>query len=200
MTAYTNYQLPASHFNGNHNSHSQHQTTQDPFASQDFFATTPARSSSSAPARSASAPASNMADIIASQERAMAQSKRGNSSSRALVTTTNTHGSYPTTSTSMVVSPTSRNRPAGTSDAIHPMKKEMKQRRHVKMAAGGVGGALMGTLVLGPVGTVLGIPIGVYTTNKLAKQGERRAQRKFEQHSVQEQAMNSKAMQSAAFC
>lgn len=100
----------------------------------------------------------------------------------------------------MVVSPTSRNRPAGTSDAIHPMKKEMKQRRHVKMAAGGVGGALMGTLVLGPVGTVLGIPIGVYTTNKLAKQGERRAQRKFEQHSVQEQAMNSKAMQSAAFC
>ena len=71
----------------------------------------------------------------------------------------------------MVVAPNSRN-PATTSDAVHPLKKTMKKQRHVKMAAGGVGGALVGTLVLGPFGTVLGIPIGVYTTNKISKQGE----------------------------
>jgi hypothetical protein len=186
MTTYTNYQLPASHFNGN--SYSQH-PSQDHFANQDHFATPPARLTSSAPAS-----AFNMTDIIASQERAMEQAKRGGSSSRALTTTTNTH---PSSSSTMVV-PNSRS-PVG-SDAVHPLKKEMKKKRHVKMAGGGVGGALVGTLVLGPVGTVLGIPIGVYTANKLSKQGERRAQRKFEQHGVQEQAMNSKAMQSAAFC
>jgi hypothetical protein len=192
MTTYTNYQLPASHYDGN--SYSQH-TTQDPFVNQDHFATPPARLTSSAPAsRSDSSSASNMTDIIASQERAMEQAKRASSSSRALTTTTNTH---PSSSRTLVVQ---KSHNPGSSDAVHPLKKEMKQRRHVKMAAGGVGGALVGTLVLGPVGTVLGIPIGVYTTNKLSKQGERRAQRKFEQHGVQEQAMNSKAMQSAAFC
>jgi hypothetical protein len=208
--AYTNYQLPASHYpnnnngngnsNGNSNSYSHHHTattptTQDPFADQDFFATTPTRLTSSAPPTSTP---SNMADIIASQERAMEQARSrtssGSSSSRALTTTTNTPSSHnPSTSGTP-------NNNSNSSDAVHPLKKEMKQRRHVKMAAGGVGGAVLGTLVLGPFGTVLGAPIGVYTANKISKKGERRAQRKFEQHNVQQQAMNSSAMQSAAFC
>jgi hypothetical protein len=187
MTTYTNYQLPASHYDGN--SYSKHTTQDDPFANQDRFATPPTRLTSSPPAS-----AFNMTEIIASQERIMEQAKRESSSSRALTTTTNTH---PSSSRTLVV-PQSRN-PVG-SDAVHPLKKEMKQKRHVKMAGGGVAGALVGTLVLGPFGTVLGIPIGIYTANKLSKQGERRAQRKFEQHSVQEQAMNSIAMQSAVFC
>jgi hypothetical protein len=77
------------------------------------------------------------------------------------------------------------------SDAVHPLKREMKQRRHAGMALGGVSGALVGTLVLGPLGTVLGAPIGVYSANKLSKQGERRAQRKWEQRSVQDAAAHS---------
>jgi hypothetical protein len=67
------------------------------------------------------------------------------------------------------------------------------------MALSGVGGALVGivvgTLVLGPVGTVLGpflgAPIGCYTANKLSKKGERRAQRQWEQRSVQDAAAHS---------
>jgi hypothetical protein len=195
MTAYTNYQLPASHYNSN--SYSQ-PTTQDPFASEDPFAATPTRLASSTPASaspSSNSSAFNMAEIIASQERAMEQAKSRNSPSRAITTTTNTH---PSSNRSMVVAPNSQN-PTG-SDAVHPLKKQMKRQRHAKMAAGGVGGALVGTLVLGPVGTFLGAPIGCYTANKISKKGERRAQRKFEQHSVREQAMNSPSMQSGAFC
>jgi hypothetical protein len=55
-------------------------------------------------------------------------------------------------------------------------------------------------LVMGPVGTVLGAPIGCYTANKLSKQGERRAQRKWEQRSVQNYAAeHSTVVQSGTF-
>ena len=92
----------------------------------------------------------------------------------------------------VVTVPTSQNNPMmGTSEAIHPRKSQMKREQHAKLAVSVVSGALVGTLVLGPVGTVLGAPLGCYTAKKLSKHGERQAQRKWEHASVQHAATQS---------
>jgi hypothetical protein len=130
--------------------------------------------------------------IAASQGSLLREIQRQTSSRRLLESQHPNHREL-----AIITVPMSTN-PIG-SDSIHPRKTEMKRERHVKMAVGVVSGALVGTLVLGPVGTVLGAPIGCYTANKLSKQGERRAQRKWEQRSVQDAAAHSCLVQSGAY-
>lgn len=135
-------------------------------------------------------------DIIASQERAMEEARKrrnnnntGSSSSRALTTTSSTN----------VMVPRSQN-PMG-SDSVHPHRSQWKKTRGSKTVAGATGGAILGGIAFGPafpVGMVLGGAVGGYATNKLSKQGERRAQRKWEQSSVQEGAVHSLTAKSHA--
>jgi len=125
------------------------------------------------------------ADIIASQERALAAIRkqqptapRNSESSRAL--TVPFQSSY-------------RSNPSG-SVSIHPNRMDMKEQRKTKTAAGVVGGAVVGGLVFGPafpVGMVLGGTVGGYASNKISKTGERRAQRKWEQNIFQRGAKES---------
>jgi len=82
--------------------------------------------------------------------------------------------------------PFSRN-PTG-SDSVHPHKAQMKQGRKVTTAAAATGGALIGAIVTGPafpVGALIGGAVSGYTANKIHKQGERRAQRNWEQANFQ---------------
>jgi uncharacterized protein YcfJ len=76
-------------------------------------------------------------------------------------------------------------------DAIHPNKYKMKQQRRGMTAMGAVGGAVVGTMVFPVIGTAVGGAAAGYACNKLSKQGERRAQRKWEQTSFQRQASQS---------
>jgi hypothetical protein len=132
-------------------------------------------------------------EIVESQQRAMEQAKQrqqqhhnGNGSagtdSRALATT----------SVRTLAVPRSNN-PVG-SDAIHPNRMQWKAARGSKTVVGATSGAIIGGLAFGPafpVGMVLGGAVGGYATNKLSKQGERRAQREWEQSSVQHGAKHS---------
>lgn len=123
------------------------------------------------------------ADIVASQARALAQIRKQQT------TTSRNPSHYNAPSQALVVPfevPCSCN-PSG-SDSIHPQRMVMKQQRKAKTAAGVVGGAVVGGLAFGPafpVGMVLGGTVGGYATNKISKSGERRAQRKWEQHTFQ---------------
>eukprot|EP00529_Nitzschia_sp_RCC80_P031803 CAMPEP_0113462120 /NCGR_PEP_ID=MMETSP0014_2-20120614/11912_1 /TAXON_ID=2857 /ORGANISM="Nitzschia sp." /LENGTH=362 /DNA_ID=CAMNT_0000353941 /DNA_START=234 /DNA_END=1322 /DNA_ORIENTATION=+ /assembly_acc=CAM_ASM_000159 len=97
-----------------------------------------------------------------------------------------------TTSPTNLVVPRSSN-PTG-SDAVVPTKYQMKSTRKVKMGAGAVGGAVVGGVLFGPawpIGAVAGGAAGAYGTKQIAKVSERRAQRKYEKRSVQQQASNS---------
>jgi hypothetical protein len=75
--------------------------------------------------------------------------------------------------------------------AIHPGRRKMKTRRTRRTAGGALGGCIVGGLVLGPIGIVVGAPVGAYATNKICKKGERRAQRKFEHENFQKIASTS---------
>ena len=61
-----------------------------------------------------------------------------------------------------------------------------KTRRKRRTAGGAVGGAVARTLILGPVGSVLGDATGGVATNKLCKARERIRQRKHEQQNFQQ--------------
>ena len=135
-------------------------------------------------------------EIIASQERAMEEAKNrqrhgsGGSGSS---------GSERRVTVQTAVVPRSSN-PAG-SDAVHPNRNQWKQSRGAKTAVGATSGAIIGGIAFGPafpVGMVLGGAVGGYATNKLSKHGERRAQRDWEQSSVQHGAMSSLAGRSHA--
>ena len=135
------------------------------------------------------------ADIIASQERALAEAKQ-----RALTTSSARTGNS-TTSQALVPAipeiPESTN-PTG-SDAVHPNRLVWKKTRGGKTVAGAAGGAIVGGVIFGPafpVGMVLGGAAGGYVTNKLSKCGERRAQRKWEQTNYQRVAAHSQATHS----
>jgi len=137
------------------------------------------------------------ADIIASQERAMAEAKQ-----RALTRTSTTATRSNTTSQALVPAlppvPESNN-PTG-SDAVHPDRLVWKQTRGTKTAAGAASGAIVGGVLFGPafpVGMVLGGAAGGYVTNKLSKHGERRAQRKWEQTNYQRVAAHSQVAHSS---
>jgi hypothetical protein len=85
--------------------------------------------------------------------------------------------------------PSSRN--AHGSDAVHPDKLKMKKNRKKKTAAAATSGAIIGGLCFGPawpLGVVVGGAVGGVAGKQLAKVGERRAQRKYEQHSFQQTA------------
>ena len=86
-------------------------------------------------------------DVLASQERALSAARSGQDRSRnngnGVLTVHNPN------SAGVLAIPRSRN-PTG-SDSVHPLKREMKQRRQVATTAGAVGGAIVGTVLLGPV-------------------------------------------------
>ena len=91
--------------------------------------------------------------------------------------------------------PRSRN-PTG-SDSVHPHKKQMKEGRKVTTAAAATGGALVGAILTGPafpVGALVGGTVSGYAANKLHKQGERRAQRKWEKQNFQQYASSQSAV------
>jgi hypothetical protein len=133
-------------------------------------------------------------EIIASQERALAEAKQ-----RAVTRTSNSL----TTTTSGALVPSipvvpESNNPTG-SDAVHPNRLVWKQTRGTKTCAGAAGGAIVGGVIFGPafpVGMVLGGAAGGYVTNKLSKHGERRAQRKWEQSNYQQAAAHSQVAHS----
>jgi hypothetical protein len=127
------------------------------------------------------------ADIVASQERAMNEIKRQSHSSAPINHESHDHLKVPKSSN-----------PTG-SDAVHPYKKQMKQDRHLKMAIGGVGGAIFGTLIGGPIGLVFITPLAIYGSNKISKKGEKRAQRRWEKASVQRGANASLTAHAGAF-
>lgn len=150
----------------------------------------------------------DLAAIIASQERAMAEARERNlqgPSSSMISSTSSTysnsnrgnalvpqapHSAPPST----LVDSTAQRNSRKISDAIHPGKFSMKSERKTKTAAGAASGAVIGGLMFGPafpVGMVLGGAVGGYATNKLSKSGERRAQREYEQANFQKQALRS---------
>jgi hypothetical protein len=75
--------------------------------------------------------------------------------------------------------------------AIHPDRRKMKKQRARRTAGGALGGCIVGGLVLGPLGIIVGAPVGAYTTNKICKKAERRAQRKFEHKNFEKIASTS---------
>ena len=133
-------------------------------------------------------------EIIASQERAMEEAK--NRQRNGSLSSSSSSSERRVTAHAMGV-PSSSN-PAG-SDAVHPNRNQWKQSRGAKTAVGATSGAIIGGIAFGPafpVGMVLGGAMGGYATNKLSKHGERRAQREWEQSSVQHGAMASLASRS----
>jgi hypothetical protein len=130
-----------------------------------------------------------MAEIISSQEQALRQSQLSNSYK------------HPRTSnqsnTTIVPVGTNMNKPKSTAsrilltEAIHPDKYRMKQKRRDTTAVGIVGGAVVGTMVFPVIGTAIGGAAAGYACNKLSKHSERKAQRQWEQNSFQRQASQS---------
>jgi hypothetical protein len=118
-------------------------------------------------------------DIVASQARAWRDAQVRNQQQPSTSLTTTFQPTRPNV-------PNSRN-PNG-SDGVHPNKAGMKTERQITTAAAAAGGAVVGAIVTGPifpVGMVVGGAISGYTANKMHKQGERRAQRKWEQSNFQ---------------
>jgi len=125
-------------------------------------------------------------EIVAAQERALAECKQRQ------MTRHNNDTIRTLANVREMQIPESDN-PTG-SDAVHPDRPAWKRNRGGKTIAGTAGGALVGGLIFGPafpVGIVLGGAAGGYATNKLSKQGERRAQRKWEQANFQRGADRS---------
>lgn len=123
-------------------------------------------------------------EIIKSQEMAWKSALERNSSQQQETTTMTTYSNGAAQPNIPV--PRSRN-PSG-SDAVHPYKQQMKEGRKVTTAAAATGGALAGAILTGPafpVGALIGGVAAGYSANKLHKQGERRAQRKWEQSNFQ---------------
>ena len=137
-------------------------------------------------------------DIIKAQSQALEQAR-----ARTVSNNSNTAEpvmDHPTDSSNAGVLHVPRSTLKSGSDAVLPGKKKMRKSRKLHTVAGGATGAICGTLILGPVGTVLGGAAGAYGSNKLHKSSERKAQRKFEQRSVQQGALKAKGIQSASFC
>ena len=78
---------------------------------------------------------------------------------------------------------------------LDPKKDKRKQTRKLKTATGAVGGAVVGGLILGPVGVVLGAGGGAAISNKVAKSRDKRKQSEFEQRNFQKGADHSVARQ-----
>ena len=78
--------------------------------------------------------------------------------------------------------------PRQTVDDIRRERLEKKKRRETKTAAGAVGGMVAGGAVLGPLGVVVGAAVGGYCTRTVAKQSQKRAERKREQREFADHA------------
>lgn len=131
-------------------------------------------------------PASNddLQAIVASQERAMVQSKQGRQA-RSL---------SPMVQRKDYVVPKDSGGKKVISDGIHPEKYEMKKSRKLRTAGGATSGAIVGGLLAGPafpVGMAIGAAVGGYGSNKMHKMQERRRQRRHEQRNFQKAAKNT---------
>ncbi|KAL3944429.1 MAG: hypothetical protein SGBAC_001507 [Bacillariaceae sp.] len=136
--------------------------------------------------RQVNRPSSNddLQAIVASQERAMVQSKQGRQA-RSL--------SPMVQRRDYVVPKDSRGKKV-ISDGIHPEKYEMKKSRKLRTAGGATSGAIVGGLLAGPafpVGMAIGAAVGGYGSNKMHKMQERRRQRRHEQRNFQKAAKNT---------
>jgi hypothetical protein len=199
MATYSNYQLP-----DNFGYAPQQQQPQPTYT---YSSSAPASTSNAmvplygpppthTPPATVAAPAPEMddylADIIASQERALTEAKNGgNNNNRSAFTAITTRENHRAPKVSTSGQPLS--------DAIHPQKYEMKQARKSKTAVGATGGAIVGGILAGPafpVGMALGGAAGGYAANKFSKFGERRAQRKHEQSNFQQAANRTVLVQS----
>lgn len=193
MATYSNYQLPS-----NFGYAPQQQQPQPAYS---YSSSVPSTSAmvplygpppTQAPPATASAPEvdDDLAAIIASQERALAEAKNvGSNSSRSRSMAMTTRPAAPQVS--------AFGQPL--SDAIHPQKYEMKKARKNKTVAGATGGAIVGGIIAGPafpVGMALGGAAGGYAANKFSKFGERRAQRKHEKSVFQKAANRAVLAQS----
>lgn len=127
----------------------------------------------------------DLQDIIASQERALVESKQTARQARSL---------SPMVKRKDYRVPRDAKGKHVISDAIHPEKYMMKKSRKQHTAAGAASGAVIGGLLTGPafpVGMALGAAAGGYTSNKMHKFQERRRQRRHEQRNFQKAAKNT---------
>jgi uncharacterized protein YcfJ len=120
-----------------------------------------------------------------------------------VMTGTGQNERMPSTSDAQIVSATPTQNTSNTrcndpplliTEAIHPNKYKMKQQRRDATAVGIVSGAVIGTMVLPVLGTAVGGAVAGYACNTISKQGERRAQRRWEQTSFRRQALQSHAV------
>mmetsp|Transcript_16400 Transcript_16400/g.24311 ORF Transcript_16400/g.24311 Transcript_16400/m.24311 type:complete len:156 (+) Transcript_16400:262-729(+) len=77
-------------------------------------------------------------------------------------------------------------------------KKRLKEGRQVKKAAGGVGGAIIGGLILAPVfplGILIGGAAGAAITNKVSKHNEKRKIKKLDRRLLAQQEKQLKVDQ-----
>jgi len=81
----------------------------------------------------------------------------------------------------------------------HPEAQTMKRHRRHTRATYGMAGAVVGTIVLPLVGTIVGGCLAGYSVNLLLKRRERHAKRKWERDSFQSHAGASPAARHAEF-
>lgn len=85
------------------------------------------------------------------------------------------------------------------SSVLHPEIQTMKRHRRDKTAMYGVGGAVVGTILLPVVGTVVGGAITSYAANQCMKCKEKKIRRKWERDQFQRDADASPAATLAVF-
>jgi len=150
-------------------------------------------------------------EIVASQERALAEIKQRQSQRALVMASTSQHQEHDENSSSslnaaLVVPPPttlafsniSNTKTKVITEAIHPHKYTMKKQRKRRTAGATVGGAVVGGIALGPAGAFLGGAAGGLAANKLCKVGERHAQRNWERNNFQRGAERSKIVQCEA--
>lgn len=139
-------------------------------------------------------------ETIAEQERLLREIQERNRAAGTAATSGSPTASgalsvYQVPEDRLVPVPQSRN-PSG-SDAVHPARRQMKQERKGKIAVSATGGAILGGVLFGPawpLGVALGGAAGAVCSKQLCKAGERRAQRKYEQKSFQQYAVQQSSV------
>ncbi|KAG7339108.1 hypothetical protein IV203_025837 [Nitzschia inconspicua] len=134
----------------------------------------------------------DLSEIIASQERAFQQIQLANSGeSREITNRASVQQKFAPVRSSTLNTAEAKPAPLLLTEAIHPEKYKMKQKRRGATAVGIVSGAVVGTMVFPVLGTAIGGAAAGYACNKFSKHVERKAQRQWEKNSYQRQALES---------